>query len=85
MSPRVAANRRSRFKGKKPKTLKRKKRKGCQHLKVDHSSFVVVLQELVRLRKGVSNFVAILKKAKTQSARRVSEISTKIKRIIKYY
>lgn len=85
MSPRVAANRRLRFKGKKPKTLKRKKRKGCQHLKVDHSSFVVVLRELVRLRKEVLNFVAILKKAKIQNARRVSEILIKIKRIIKYY
>lgn len=80
MSPRVAANRRLRFKGKKPKTLRRKKRKGCQHLKADRSSFVVVPPGLVRLKKGVLNFVAILKKAKTQNARPVSGISTKYKK-----
>lgn len=80
MSPRVAANRQLRFKGKRPRTLKKKKRKGCQHLQVDRSSFVAVLLELVRLKKGALNFVAILKKAKTQSARHVSEILTKIKK-----
>lgn len=74
MSPRVAANRQLRSKGKRPRTLKKKRRKGCQRLKVDRSSFVAVLLERVRLKKEALNFVAILKKAKTQSARHVSKL-----------
>lgn len=59
---------------------KRKKRRGCRHLKVDHFSFVVVLPELqlVRLKREALNFVAILKRAKIRSARPVSKIQSQI-------